>query len=350
MSILGIHHITLVASNAQQTVDFYTRILGLKLVKKTVNFDAPDTYHLYFGDESGTLLTFFEWPHAPKGHWGIGTTHHLALTVETAGAQLMWKRWLTDRGLRVDGPYDRSYFCSIYFGDPDGLILEIATRGPGWTVDEAPDALGSRVIMPRPDQMIGGRDEAAIAAATSLEPVVEITPDMKLAGLHHITAVGSDIEQTNAFYTEVLGLRPLKKTVNFDNPDSPHYYWGVGDGQPGTIITTFGYSPAQVRRGQIGVGLTHHFAFAVEDEETQQEWLDRLRGLGLRVTPVQDRKYFKSIYFNDPDGHILEIATIPPGFLVDEDQGELGTSLSLPAWLEPQRAEIESTLVPISNY
>ena len=350
MTILGIHHITMVCSNAQQTVDFYTRALGLRLVKQTVNFDVPDSYHLYFGDEAGapgTLLTFFEWPRAPHGHWGIGATHHLALTAETPDAQLKWKRWLTDRGLRVTGPYDRSYFRSIYFTDPDGLILEIATRGPGWTVDEAPDALGGRVIMPRADQMSGGRDEAAIAATAWPEPVQAITPDMRLDGLHHITAIASDIAATNAFYTEVLGLRLVKKTVNFDNPDAPHYYWGVGDGRPGTIITYFGYPPQTMRRGQIGIGLTHHFAFAVEDDETQLKWADRLRGRGLRVTPVQDRKYFKSIYFHDPDGHLVEIATVPPGFAVDESRDALGAALSLPAWLEPQRAEIESTLTPI---
>lgn len=353
MSILGIHHITMVASNAQRTAEFYMRALGLRLVKKTVNFDAPDTYHLYFGDETGTpgsLLTFFEWPHAPKGQWGIGATHHLALTVETAEAQLKWKRWLTDRGLRVEGPYDRSYFCSIYFNDPDGLILEIATRGPGWTVDEAPEALGSRVITSPADQMVGGRDEAAIAAVTWPEPVASITPDMRLDGLHHITAIGTDIARTSAFYTEALDLRLVKKTVNFDNPASPHYYWGVGDGRPGTIITYFAYSPEQMRPGRIGIGLTHHFAFAVKDEATQLEWLERLRGRGLLVTEPLDRKYFKSIYFKDPDGHILEIATVPPGFTVDEDRHALGSTLSLPDWLEAQRAQLESTLMPITSY
>jgi len=352
MSILGIHHITLVASNAQQTADFYTRLLGLRLIKRTVNFDVPDSYHLYFGDEAGTpgtLLTFFEWPNAPKGYWGIGTTHHLALAVDTPIAQLKWKRWLIDRGVRVSGPYDRSYFHSIYFTDPDGLILEIATRGPGWTIDEAPDALGAQLRMPRRDQMVGGRDETAIAAMTWPEPVASIAPEMKLAGLHHITAIASDIGQTNAFYTDVLGLRVVKRTVNFDNPNAPHYYWGVDGGPPGTIITYFACTPGMQRTGQVGIGLTHHFAFAVKDDAAQLEWQDRLRSRGLRVTQVMDRKYFKSIYFNDPDGHTLEIATIPPGFAVDEDHAALGTALSLPAWLEPRRADIEAVLTPITT-
>lgn len=134
MSILGLHHITAVCSSAQRTVNFYTKVLGLKLVKRTVNFDAVNTYHLYFGDDvgsPGSLVTFFEWPDAPKGRRGIGTTHHLALLTETEEAQLKWKRWLTDHGVKVTGPYNRTYFRSIYFTDPDGLILEIATRSPG---------------------------------------------------------------------------------------------------------------------------------------------------------------------------------------------------------------------------
>ncbi|NJO83251.1 MAG: hypothetical protein HC828_10810 [Blastochloris sp.] len=133
MTILGIHHITIVASNAQRTVDFYTRMLGQRLVKQTVNFDDPTSYHLYFGDETGrpgTALTFFEWPNAPKGKPGIGGTHHVALAVESYDGLLMWKRRLNDRGIAVDGPFDRHYFKSIYFKDPDGMIIEIATKGP----------------------------------------------------------------------------------------------------------------------------------------------------------------------------------------------------------------------------
>ena len=351
MSLLGIHHLTAVCSNAQRTVDFYTKMLGLRLVKKTVNFDDPGSYHLYFGDENGTpgtLVTFFEWANLPKGHTGIGATHHLALVVESSEAQLKWKRWLADQGVVVTGPYDRNYFSSIYFEDPDGLILEIATRLPGWTVDEPADKLGTQQITPPFDLTLPGRNEERIAGTTWHEPVSAITPDMRLAGLHHITAIASDIDRTTEFYTKVLGLRLVKRTVNYDNPASPHYYFGVGDGKPGTIITYFGYPFDKMRIGQVGTGMTHHFAFAVENDEAQREWRIRLMKADVQVTPVMDRVYFKSIYFQDPDGHILEIATIPPGFFIDEEKEKLGTSLKLPRWLELNRKIIEETLSPIT--
>jgi glyoxalase family protein len=351
LSILGIHHLTAVCSNAQRTIDFYTRILGLRLVKKTINFDDPGVYHIYFGDEAGTpgtLVTFFEWSHLPKGRWGIGATHHLALITESYEAQLKWKRWLIDKGIAVTGPYDRQYFSSIYFEDPDGLILEIATRFPGWTVDEAPDKLGERMITPPFELTLRGRDEEAITQLVWAAPLHEIDREMRLSGMHHITAIASDIERTTAFYTQTLGLRLVKRTVNYDNPDAPHYYFGVGDGRPGTIITYFGYPHGTMRAGQIGTGLTHHFAFNVENGDVQREFLERLQRANVPVTPVIDRIYFTSIYFQDPDGHILEIATAGPGMSVDEPSDELGTHLKLPPWLEPSRREIESGLIPIS--
>src|SRR5512142_396598 len=165
MSILGLHHITLVSANAQRTVDFYTRILGQRLVKQTVNFDDPGSYHLYFGDEvgrPGTAITFFEWPDAPKGHPGIGGTHHLALQVADYDGLLKWKRRLTDLGYRVTGPLDRHYFTSIYFNDPDGVNLEIATVGPGWVVDEAPDQIGMAYREPPREMVVRNRDEERI--------------------------------------------------------------------------------------------------------------------------------------------------------------------------------------------
>jgi glyoxalase family protein len=171
MSILGIHHITIVSANAQRTVDFYTRVLGLRLVKQTVNFDDPSSYHLYFGDETGSpgsAITFFEWPNAPRGKWGVGGTHHVALAVNDYDGLLKWKRRLNDLAISVDGPFDRHYFKSIYFHDPDGTILEIATQGPGWTVDEAPDQIGTTQIAPPPEMIVRNRDEAAIKALTSM--------------------------------------------------------------------------------------------------------------------------------------------------------------------------------------
>ena len=350
-AIKGIHHITLVAANAQRTADFYTRVLGLRLVKKTVNFDAPDSYHLYFGDEigsPGTLATFFEWPRAPKGYWGIGATHHFALIVESADGLLQWKRWLTGQGIKVDGPYNRVYFESIYFQDPDGVIIEIATREPGWSVDEPFEAWGMQLKPPPVETTVGHRDEAAIAARTWPEPVPEISPAMRLPGLHHITAMASDIERTANFYTEILGMRLVKRTLNFDNPEAPHYYFAAADGHPGSVITYFGYPPGKMRRGQIGRGLTHHFAFEVEDDAAQQAWRERLLSFGVSPTPILDRSYFRSIYFNDPDGHILEIATRNPGFLIDEPHETLGQQLTLPAWLEPERKAIEAVLAPVN--
>jgi glyoxalase family protein len=350
VSLLGIHHLTAVCSNAQRTVDFYTKILGLQFVKKTVNFDDPSAYHLYFGNETGTpgtLVTFFEWKDLPKGRTGIGATHHLAFIVESEEAQLMWKRWLIDHGTGVTGPYNRNYFHSIYFEDPDGLILEIATRLPGWTLDEPAGALGTRKITPPFELTRYGRDEDAIARIMWPEPVPSIAPAMQIKGLHHITAIASDIGVTAKFYTETLGLRLVKQTVNYDNPSSPHYYFGVGDGKPGTIITYFGYAHGTMQEGSIGTGMTHHFAFAVENEETQLAWRTKLAEAGVQTTPVMDRIYFKSIYFHDPDGHILEIATLAPGFLIDEGSTELGRSLKLPKWLEPERPEIERILKPI---
>lgn len=349
MTILGIHHITLVTQNAQKNVDFYTQVLGQRLVKQTVNFDDPTSYHLYFGDETGkpgTAITFFEWPHAPKGLTGIGGTHHVAMRVANYDGLLKWKRRLTDLGIPVDGPFDRHYFKSIYFKDPDGVILEIATDGPGWTVDEAPDAIGTEYRAPPDAMMVNNRDDARIEAEIWPEPVPEITADMALLnGMHHITAIGAHIERTQAFFGDTLGMRRVKMTSNFDDPSSAHWYWGVGDGQPGTLITYFERKPARTRRAQIGIGQTHHFALAVENEEIQLEWREKLIQAGYPVSEVRDRVYFKSIYTRDPDGHIVELATVGPGFLVDEPVETLGTQLQVPPWLD--RAQIEQGLTPL---
>jgi glyoxalase family protein len=351
MTIQGLHHITLACADAQRTIDFYTGMLGLRFIKKTVNFDDPGSYHIYFGDalaRPGSAITFFEWPTAPKGYPGIGGTHHFALRVATYDGLLKWKRRLTDRGVPVTGPLDRYYFASIYFTDPDGAILEIATDGPGWTVDESPDRLGTELRQPPPEMVVRNRDEARIQAKTWPEPLPHLTPDMALAqGMHHITVIGADIERTHAFFVDLLGMRRVKMTSNFDDPDSAHWYWGVGDGSPGTLITYFERSPNRERRMRMGAGQTHHFALSVPDEFVQLEWRDKLLRAGHRVSPVMDRVYFKSIYTNDPDGHIVELATAGPGFAADELPEELGQSLRLPPWLESARRDIEARLRPV---
>ncbi len=351
MSILGLHHITLGCSDARQTVDFYSGVLGLRFVKKTVNFDDPTTYHLYFGDQRGSpgsAVTFFEWPTARRGYPGIGGTHHFALTVADYDVLLRWKRRLNDLGIQVDGPLDRNYFVSIYFRDPDGTILEIATRDPGFTRDEAPEELGSSFLPPPEEMQIHNRDERRIADTNWPDPVPAIDDGMALQhGMHHITAIGSDISRTHAFFGELLGMRLVKRTSNFDDPDSAHWYWGTGHGEPGTLITYFERDPATRRRAQIGVGQTHHFALAVADEEIQLAFREKILEAGIPISPVMDRVYFKSIYTRDPDGHIVELATVGPGFAVDETPESLGQSLKLPDWLEEGRSEIESALKPI---
>ncbi len=351
MKILGLHHITLVSSNAQRTVDFYVRVLGLRFTKQTVNFDDPTSYHIYFGDATaslGSAITFFEWPHAGRHRHGIGGTHHLALRVPTHEGLLKWKRRLTDLGLVVNGPLDRNYFKSIYFTDPDGVILEIATDGPGWTIDEPADLLGMSFQAPPEHIVVSNRGKENIDKLTWHEPVPVITADMALMqGMHHITAISSNIERTNEFLSGVLGMRRLKMTSNFDDPNSAHWYWGVDEGKPGTIITYFERDPRKTQRAVVGIGMTHHFAFAVKDTDEQAEWREKLIEKGYRVSQIMDRDYFRSIYTSDPDGHIVEMATVDPGFDVDEDMEHLGEKLQLPAWLRPQREQIERGLTPL---
>ena len=319
LSTRGFHHITLVARDAIRTVQFYHELLGLRYITRTPSADDPHVDHLFFGDADaapGSLITIFEWPHAQRGHWGVGGIHHVALGVATEDAQLKWKRRLVDAGVEVAGPFDRGWFKSIYFTDPDNQVLEIATAGPGYALDEPIDALGQRIIMPRQSQLRGHRDEAAIAALTWPEPVPIVTADMKLDGIHHITGMTRDIEAMDAFYQEALGLRIIKKSVNQDDPGTPHWFWGSYDGASvgaHSSLTMFGW-PTSNYPARAGVGQTHHIAFRCDDAEQQLAWQDHLRTLNLEVTEVMDRTYYTSIYFTTWDGLLMEIATDQPGF------------------------------------
>lgn len=352
-TLRGLHHVTLVAANAQRTADFYTDVLGLRLIKTTVNFDDPGSYHLYFADEAGnagTVVTFFEWPRAGRGRTGIGGTHHVALRVADRDALLRWKRRLSDRGLHVIGPYDRHYFTSIYFRDPDGVILEIATDGPGMLFDEAVSQVIGELPQRTPPVSLtrGHRDENAIRAVTWPEPVPVIDEAMRLTrGMHHLTAMTANVERTDDFLRGVLGLSLVKKTENFDDPGTRHWSWGSPDARPGSLITYLEKDPARERRAQMGTGQGHHYAFAVADELTQLAFREKLLEAKLPVSEVLDRVYFKSIYTKDPDGHIVEIATMGPGFLVDESFETAGTSLQLPWWLESHREQIVEHVTPL---
>ena len=350
----GFHHITMVSTNAQRTLAFYGELLGLGLVKQTVNFDDPGAYHLYFGDgkgHPGTILTFFEWPNSARGGWGVGGIHHLALGVDTPEAQLMWKRRLTDAGVPVSGPYDRGYFRSIYFQDPDGQVLEIATQGPGYGIDEPMDALGQTLIQPDASRLPGGRNEETIEALIHPTPVPRVTEAMTLRGIHHITGLTDDLEKAGDFYEAALGLRLVKKTLNQDDGKTEHFFWAHYDGKEvghHSALTLFGW-PGSTHRSRPGAGQTHHIAFRAESEEEQLEWREHLSTLGVQVSPVMDRKYFKSIYFPAPDGLLLEIATDGPGFGVDEEAGKLGSKLQLPGWLEKDREQIMDGLAPLGS-
>lgn len=319
LTTLGFHHITLVSGDSRRTLAFYRDLLGMSVVKDAGESNDPNAYRLYLGDETGapgTLVTFVERPSGLRGKYGVGGVHHLAMGVATYEAQLKWKRYLMDRGVPVSGPMPRGYFTSLYFRDPDGQVLEIATAGPGYDFDEPIEALGQRIMLPRDQQLPGGRDEHAIHATTHPEPVPTITPDMKLTGIHHITGMTDDIERASDFYEEALGLSVVKKSVNQDDPETPHWFWANYDGTrvlPHSSWTLFGWTPRHPH-ARAGVGQTNHVAFRAADLEELKEWQDKLRAMDLDVSAVIDSPFFSSINFSAPDGQLLEIATDGPGF------------------------------------
>jgi glyoxalase family protein len=352
LTTLGFHHVTLVARDARRTLGFYRDLLGFRMVKQTVNFDDPGAYHLYFGDTTGapgTIVTFFEWKDARPGHYGIGGIHHHAFSTQDRSTLLQWKRWLMQHGVPVSGPMERGYFTSLYFRDPDGQVLEIATAGPGYAIDEPADALGAHATVPPVTQLPGGRDERAIAAEQWPEPVPAITDAMRLNGLHHVTGMTDDVVRAGEFYEMALGLRLVKQSVNQDDPNTLHWFWANYDGhtvRPQSSLTLFGW-PGRAARAREGAGQTHHIAFRVPNAEAQLAWRDHLLSHDVPVSEVMDRTYFSSIYFRAPDGLLLELATDGPGFAVDESVEGLGSRLQLPSWLEPSREAIAPQLQPL---
>lgn len=316
LTTLGFHHITLVTADARRAAEFYGDVLGLRLVGGEVDLVGAESTPLWFSDRSdepGTLISVVEIPEAPRGRYGVGGVHHLALGTATYETLLMWKRRLNDLGIATSGPMPRGYFMSLYFRDPDGQVVEIATAGPGYTVDEPIDALGRAVMEQDFSQLPGGRDELLIASTTHPEPVPAITPEMTLTSLHHISAMTDDIKRAHDFYEEALGLRIIKKTINQDDPDTPHWFWANYDGKrvlPRSSWTLFGWTPRHPKVRQ-GIGQSQHVAFRAKDRDEQLAWRDHLLGMGIAVSAVTEHPQlgFSTIAFRAPDGQPLAIAT-----------------------------------------
>lgn len=312
----GFHHMTMVCRNGAENASFYRDTLRLRLVKKTVNFDMPDTYHLYYGDydgSPGTLLTFFEWPDSPQGQLGWGGTHHIALSVASGPALAWWRGHLEREGVDVRGPFDDHGFPTIRFQDPDGLILELSAPEGEAVPDGAP---------------------ALWAEGLAIGP------------LHHVAIVATNRDTALAYYRDLLGFHLLTEAPNVDEPSRNDIIFGMNDAGSQRLIVTIAERDV-MERAREGVGQTHHIAFGVVDDPVELAWQERVGAAGVQVTEVRDRQYFHSIYFHDPDGHLLEIATVNPGFAVDEPLESLGQRLSLPPWYEERRAELEQALAPI---
>jgi glyoxalase family protein len=309
----GIHHATLVARDASATRRFYEDLLGVSLLERSQGTAGEGAENLLYSasrdadrGKPGTMLQVLALPSAPRGRWGVGGIHHVALGVSDAAAQLKWKRRLTDAGVDVTGPFDRRWFTSIYFTDPDGQILEIATAGPGYSADEPMSSLGSDVIIPPPQHLRGTRDDDAAAALTHPEPVPEISDDMILDGIHHISGITDALERSGSMYESGLGLRLVKKSVNQDDPDTPHWFWALYDGRevkPHSAMTLFGWRHRN-RETVDGAGQTRSVGFR---GNSLGDWAEHLRSGGIEVLGEDAGPFFRSLYFQAPDGMMLEI-------------------------------------------
>jgi catechol 2,3-dioxygenase-like lactoylglutathione lyase family enzyme len=370
MTINGVNSQTFIASNLARVERFFTEYLGLPVVKRTVHHQDPRLPVLTFGFKGFDgakprthSISYVEWspifymvpeggffdadttrvgvtsPRAgdPKGRWGAGTNHHLALHVPDRSGLLKWKRRLNDLGVHVTGPYNRNYFHAIYFRDPDGAIIEIATSEPGFGHDEA--VLGSGYRSQPKENLIGGRDELAVALETWPQPVPEVTDDFALRGFHHITSVSSNAERTEDFFCNVVGLPLIKKTDYLDEKGGTHFYYACDDDlSPGSVLTFLGLPG--YKSGRLGTGLSHHFTLEVENDAALQDQYARLKRAGVTVSLMQDAIYSQQFQFLDPDGHLCAVST-PSNFSVDEDAATRGRRLCLPEWLETDRTRIE---------
>ncbi len=303
--ISGIHHITAIASSASENLAFYENLLGLRLVKKTVNFDDPYTYHLYYGDSAGapgTIITFFPWENSPPGKTGSGMVTAIAFSIPTGSADY-WRERLHVHNVAIKEG-ERFGGRVIQFEDPHGLALELI---------ETPAAHTDNVTKVRP-----------------------ISPNHCIIGLHSATAVLHSFEETRRLLVDVFGM------VLHDKEDGRYRFKMKNDDPCGIFYDVV--VDAQAENGRQGSGSVHHIAFRTSTDDELKHWQKSLRDSGFSVTTIRDRKYFKSIYFNEPGGVLFEIATDPPGFAVDEAPDDLGHELQLPDQYESMRPEIEGRL------
>jgi glyoxalase family protein len=317
MDLGGLHHVTAVTTRARENVEFYTEVLGLRLVKKTVNQDDVSAYHLFYGDElgrPGTEVTFFDWPHlrvAPN-HSGAGEISATELRVPGREALEFWAGRLDEFGVEHGGVEGRDGRSFLAFTDREGQRLRLmddtgasVPGGTPWDESQVPQEVGIR-------------------------------------GLGAVELTVRDLGPTALVLTEVLGFRQTSESARDGSRD---VVFEAGPGGPGTevrVVEEPGAPPARLGRGGV-----HHVAFRTPDDEEHAEWRERIRAAGLGVTPQIDRYYFRSIYFREPGGVLFEIATDGPGFTSDEDAAHLGERLSLPPFLEERREEIEARLEPI---
>jgi glyoxalase family protein len=305
---VGIHHITAIASDPQRNLDFYAGTLGLRLVKLTVNFDDPGSYHLYYGDEigrPGSLLTFFAWPGGQRGRQGTGQASVVAFAIPPTSLGF-WVERLLAQGVKYEGPTRRFDEQVLALADPDGLLLELVAT---------PRVLGTPPWADGP-----------------------LPPEHTIRGLHGVT-LWEDGDTGSADF--------LVRTMAFESgtEEDGVLRLQTGDSGVGTVVNLRRVSGFW--QGAIGVGTVHHVAFRAASDKVQLEKRAEIDAQGREITPVIDRQYFHSVYFREPGGILFEIATDAPGFLIDESRAELGTHLKLPPMYEPSREEIERVLPPV---
>jgi glyoxalase family protein len=309
-TVTGLHHVTAISGPAQENVDFYAGILGMRLVKKSVNQDDPGTYHLFYADAEGhpgTDLTFFPWAHLAPSRMGHGLSQDVQLAVPP-GTLEWWGERLSSYGVRTASIETR-------FGE---RVLPVTdTHGQALALVEAED-YASRLFTPW--------EEGPVAV------------EHQIRGLHGARLLEAELGPTAFFLENTLGFEHIAT-------DGAWQRYGVAGGGSGRIVDV--REDATQRRGHWGVGSIHHLAWRVDDGDHQMHVRERVENVGLRPTPVIDRFWFTSVYFREPGGVLFELATDGPGFAVDEDPAHLGESLVLPPWLEPQREAIEATLPDI---